>query len=92
MCLNRCVLPNWQNIGSTNAVIKATSSIQQEIVGKLCIGQQGLGFGEVISHTRLDTASDKERMKMVTNELRSIGEEKRMTRAVGMISQGAWMK
>ena len=35
---------------------------------------------------------NKERRKMITNELRSIEEEERMARGVGMASQGPWMK
>ena len=75
------------------AVDEATSCLRhKDSVGKVCIGRQGLGFAEAGVHNRWDTADCKEIRKMVTDEVRNVEEEKRMASAVGMASQGAWMK
>ena len=84
-------LPTGRKWAVQEAVDEATSRLKhKDIVGKVCTGRQGLGFGE--AHNRWDTADCKEKRKMVTDELRNVEEEKRMARAVGMASQGAWMK
>ncbi len=76
-----------------SAVDLATARLKhKDIVGKVCIGRHGLGFGEAEEYRRWDTADCKGKRKMVANEIRKMEEEKRMARAVGMASQGAWMK
>ena len=83
-------LPTGRKWAVQGAVDEATSRLKhRDIVGKVCIGRQGLGFAEAGIHNRWDTADCKERRKMVTDEVRNVEEEKRMARAVGMASQGA---
>ena len=58
------------------AVDEATSRFKyKDIVGKVCTGRQGLGFGE--AHHRWDTVECKKKRKMVTDELRNVEEERR---------------
>ena len=64
----------------------------KDIVGKVCIGRHGLGFGEAEMHQRWETAGDKEKRKMVGSKLRKVEEKEKMTRAVEMPLQGAWVK
>ena len=57
----------------------------KDLVGKVCQGRQGLGFG-VDKQQRWDAANAKEK------EVRQMEDDNRMTKAVGMGTQGAWMK
>ena len=61
-------------------------------MGKTTRGRLGLGFGSEEGNTRWDKADANQRRKMITNELREMEEENRKTKAVGMASQGAWLK
>ena len=86
-------LPTGRKWAVQGAVDEATSRLKhKDIVGEVCIGRQGLGFAEAGAHNRWDTADCKEKRQMVTAEVRNVEEEQRMARAVGMASQGAWMK
>ena len=52
-------------------------------------GRAGL---ESLTLTQYDTASRKERWKLLQEEVRASVEEERASRTVAMKQQGAWMK
>ena len=69
-------LPTGRKWAVQNAVNEATSRLKhQHSVGKVYIGRQELGFCKAASHNRWDTANNKERRKMITDELRNIEED-----------------
>ena len=62
-------LPTGRKWAVQGAVDEATSRlIQKDIVYKVCIGRQGLGFAQAGTHNKWDTADCKERRKMVNDE------------------------
>ena len=72
------------------AVEEAESRLKhKEMVGAAQLGRQGLGW---TTHKWYSSSSDKERRKLVTQELREAEEEKRLAIAVGQAKQGAWTR
>ena len=60
-------LPTGRKWAVQNAVNKTMSPLKhQDIVGKVYIGRQGIGFGETASSNRWDNKNNKERRKMIT--------------------------
>ena len=52
-------MPTGRKWAVQNAVNQAPSHLKhQDIVGKVCIGRQGLGFGEAALNKRWDTANN----------------------------------
>ncbi len=58
------------------------------ILGKVAQGRGGLGS---LRASRHDSASGKERQRLVQEEVRASVDEERTSRAVAMRQQGAWM-
>ena len=72
------------------AVEEAESRLRHsDIVGTTTRGRLGLGC---VTRTRWHNATREERRELVQDEVRHAEEQHRMTKAVGMKNQGAWMK
>ena len=75
-----------------SAIQEAESRLKhKDLVGVLCCGKQGLGYLPQ-KESRYDQASSQQRRTMVCDEIRRMENEKRLTKAVSMRNQGAWMK
>ncbi len=61
----------------------------KSILGTVAQGRAGLGS---IRATQYDSASGKERQRLVQEEVQASVEEEQTSRAVAMRQQGAWMK
>ena len=72
------------------AVEEAESRLRHsDIVGTTTHGRLGLGC---ITRTRWKNATAEERRELVQSEVRHVEEQDRMTKAVSLRNQGAWMK
>ncbi len=75
---------------AAEAVQQAETRLKHKAsLGTVAQGRAGLGS---LRATRYDSASGKERQKLVQEEVRASVEEERTSRAVAMRQQGAWMK
>ena len=64
----------------------------KEIIGATQTGRQhGQGLGWT-THKWWSSSTDKERRRLVTQEIREAEEEKRLATAVGQSKQGAWTR
>ena len=63
----------------------------KDLIGLPCLGRQGIGYSRR-KEGRYDQANEQQRRAMISNEIRRIENEQRLTRAVAMRKQGAWMK
>lgn len=75
---------------AAEAVQQVESRLKHKaVLGTVAQGRAGLGS---LRATRYDSASGKERQRLVQEEVRASVEEERTSRAVAMRQQGAWMK
>ena len=75
---------------AADAVQEAEGRLRhQDIVGSIAKGRQGLGTQETVRWSR---ATEKERRKLVQEEVRRGEEEKRQVQAASQRSQGSWTR
>lgn len=75
---------------AAEAVQQAETQLKhKDILGTVAQGRAGLGS---IPSIRYESASGRERQRLVQEEVRTLVEEERTNRAVAMRQQGAWMK
>ncbi len=84
------VVRTWRKWRAAEAVQQAETRLKHKaILGTVAQGRARLGS---LRATQYDSASRKERQRLVQEEVRASVEEERYSRAVAMRQQGAWMK